>query len=82
MVILIDIVRRYQNHKGQDHRLEGPALFWSDGSFRWCFNGVKYYNPVEHPFNIFRSEYNLPEKYDNWPTNMKTLFKLTYGGDI
>ena len=34
--------RRYYNHAGQLHRLEGPAVVWRSGSVQWWLNGVPY----------------------------------------
>jgi hypothetical protein len=59
---------------GKPHRIDGPA----DGTKEWYMNGVKY-EEHEHPFNVFRLEYNLSKIYEDWPIDMKTLFVLIYG---
>ncbi len=63
---------------GKLHRLEGPACYYED-SERWYIRSIKY-EPNEHPFNIFRTQYNLSNKYEEWSNEYKVLFKLIYGG--
>ena len=70
---------KYWYLNDQLHREDGPALESDNGYRSWYIYGVKY-EPEEHPFNIFKNEYNLPEEYKEWPTDMKALFKLIYGG--
>ena len=31
--------KHWYNNDGQYHRLDGPAIEWSDGSKSWCVNG-------------------------------------------
>ena len=63
---------------GKFHKISGPAIIYSSGAEKWYINGIKY-EPEKHPFNIFRSEYNLSDDYEEWTSDMKMLFKLTYG---
>ena len=63
---------------GKKSRLEGPAVIKINDYEYWFLNGIEY-QPEEHPFNIFRSEYNLSDNYNNWPKEMQVLFKLIYG---
>jgi hypothetical protein len=74
-------VYTHRNDKYQYHKIDGPAIKHLDGKCEWYFNGVEY-KPKDHPFNVFRKEYNLSKSYRKWPNNMKILFKLTYGGNI
>ncbi len=30
----------YRNKKGQFHRIDGPAIIWSNGDKIWCINGL------------------------------------------
>ena len=63
------------------YRLEGPVvIFGKSGKKGWALNG-KLISGKEHPFNIFRTEYDLPEDYEEWSLDMKILFKMTYGGN-
>lgn len=32
----------YRNAVGQTHRIDGPAIEWSDGEEEWWLNGVRY----------------------------------------
>jgi hypothetical protein len=70
--------KRWYIH-GKKHRIDGPAVELIDGERSWFLND-KHILKKEHPFNIFRNEYNLPEDYEEWPNRYKILFKLTYGG--
>ena len=63
---------------GKRHRFTGPALVWDNGYVQWWLNDEKI-NPENHPFCIFRNDYDLSEEYEKWPKDMKALFKLTYG---
>jgi hypothetical protein len=62
------------------HRLTGPAVIYQNGETKWFICGTEY-NAEDHPFNIFRKEYNLTKIYKEWPIEMKILFKLTYSGE-
>ena len=66
---------------GKLHRVDGPAIEYTDGYKEWWLNSINY-EEDEHPFNIFRTEYNLSNIYDEWLNNMKIIFKLTYGGNL
>ena len=71
--------KNYRND-GPLHRLYGPATINHNADrviCRWYLNNVEY-KPEDHPYNIFRKEYNLPEEYENWSTEMKILFELIY----
>lgn len=66
---------------GVAHYLYGPAFtYWAEDNKKlddyWYINGVEY-TVENHPFCIFRKQYKLPETYDEWPEDMKILFKLT-----
>ena len=72
------------------HRLEGPAIdniSWSPYDWRkqWWLND-ELSESIDHPFHIFRKEIRkeqscrLNQNFNRWPTSMKILFKLTYGG--
>jgi hypothetical protein len=63
---------------GKLHRINGPAIEHADGSLAWYLNDV-YYKKDDHPFNLFRLEYNLSNIYEDWPIDMKALFVLMYG---
>lgn len=73
--------------KNKRHRLEGPAIEdittdnTSVGYEEWWFDGIEY-SLEQHPFTIFRKEYNLTNIYEDWSNDMKILFKLTYGGSL
>ena len=63
------------------HRLEGPAIIYKVEVIeieRWYLNGV-FQCEEDHPFNIFRVEYDLSKDYQDWPDEYKVLFKLIYG---
>jgi hypothetical protein len=64
---------------GVCHRIDGPAKTYSSGKEYWYFNDMQY-SEEEHPYTVFRNEYNLLDNYHEWPTDMKVLFKLTFGG--
>ena len=32
----------YRNHLGQEHRVHGPAVIYSDGDERWYQNGLRH----------------------------------------
>jgi hypothetical protein len=70
---------QYYYFNGEKHRFEGPAVIHDDGTKEWYINGVKY-RSHEHPFNIFRTHYNLSNNYEEWSNEYKVLFKLIYGG--
>ena len=61
------------------HNMFGPAIINSQADDFWYLNGIEY-KKEKHPFNIFRSEYNLSDNYEEWTTDMKMLFKLIYSG--
>lgn len=51
--------RRYFNSKNKLHRLDGPAVEYADGSFRWCEN--------DKPHRIGGPQYfNYPNSYKWW----------------
>jgi hypothetical protein len=64
---------------GTYHRIDGPCIVWTGGDEWWYFKGERLAKE-NHPFNIFRKDYNLSETYEKWSDDMKMLFKLTYGG--
>jgi hypothetical protein len=66
----------YKN--GLLHRLIGPATNFPNDKLHWWIDG-KELRQEEHPFNIFRTEYNLSENYEKWSIEMKILFKMIYG---
>jgi hypothetical protein len=33
---------RWYDADGHVHRLDGPAIIWTDGDVYWCLNGVPY----------------------------------------
>ena len=68
----------YINEKGDYHREDGPAIIFDNVIEQWHFNG-KLYSKEEHPFNVFRKEYNLSKKFEEWSIEMKVLFKIIYG---
>jgi hypothetical protein len=61
------------------HRTTGPAVSVANGKELWYWNNIEY-KEAEHPFNIFRKEYDLSSDYNSWPDDMKVLFKLTWYG--
>ena len=34
--------RRYYNSNGEFHRIDGPAVEWTNGNKLWCQNGLKH----------------------------------------
>jgi hypothetical protein len=40
--------KRWYNEEGKYHRIDGPAIEWSDGYKEWWVNGVRY---TEEEFN-------------------------------
>ena len=72
---------KYWYLNDQLHRLEGPAVIYLNQIENWFLNDIEY-EEDEHPFNQFRNQYNLSLDYNSWTTDMKMLFKLTYGGSI
>jgi hypothetical protein len=77
MTVMSGAIYVHRNSKYLYHKIDGPAIKWMDGKCEWYFNGVGY-KPKDHPFNLFRIEYNLPKEYSIWPDDMKMLFKLSY----
>lgn len=67
-------------NRGKRHRISGPAIE-CNSYIAWYFNDIEY-PENEHPFNVFRREFNLSENYSDWPSDYKVLFKLIYGSDI
>lgn len=65
--------------KGWKHRIDGPAFIdTSNKRIQWFWFG-EYFEKQNHPFNVFCKEYELSDVYEEWPNDMKMLFKLSYG---
>lgn len=58
----------YQN--GQRHRVDGPAVEWSDGICSWYIHGQKYHN-----LETYCNDAGITGKH-------KTLFFLKYSRDF
>jgi hypothetical protein len=66
---------RYWYINDELHRDDGPAVENANGTVGWYLNGVEYAEE-EHPFNKFILEHKLPPNKEQWPEDMKVLFKL------
>lgn len=70
---------------GRYYRLDGPVRSnWINGELQsevWVWNSQEY-TRYNHPYNQFRLEHQLVSQYEDWPDDMKILFKLTYGGEV
>jgi hypothetical protein len=58
--------RFWYNEEGKFHRIDGPAVEWSNGIKFWFINGVKY----------SKEEFNEITEYEQFKQELGEIFKI------